>query len=169
MVQQYSPGKLMPFQNNPTYLGITLDRSLFFKDHILKLKNKVSSRFALINRVACLGCECLFNELRKAWQRFGIRSCRILLPKCTPTQIGLPTEWSHAYNLRSHNIYSCRFPSLLASCPSVGRNMACLRLHLKAQSPNHLLHEDLNARRAPDRLRSRRSLRSFTENFTNHD
>jgi len=39
--------------------------------------------------------------------------------------------------------------------------MACLRLNLKAQSPNYLLHEALHIRRGPDRLRSRRSLRSF--------
>ena len=58
------PGKLLPFQNNQTYLGITLDRSLTFKDHILKLKNKISSRVALIKRLADLTWGCSFNVLR---------------------------------------------------------------------------------------------------------
>jgi len=61
-----SPGKFLSFQNNPTYLGITLDRSLTFKYHILKLKNKVSSRVALIKRLTGLtwGQGCSFNVLR---------------------------------------------------------------------------------------------------------
>ena len=59
-----SPGKLLPFQNNPTYLGITLDRSLTFKDHILKLKNKVSSRVALIKCLTGLTWGCSFKVLR---------------------------------------------------------------------------------------------------------
>jgi len=61
---EWSPGKLLSFQNNPTYLGITLDRSLAFKDHILKLKNKVSSRVALIKRLAGLTWGCSFNVVR---------------------------------------------------------------------------------------------------------
>ena len=59
-----SHGKLLPFQNNLTYLGMTLDRSLTFKDHILKLKNKVSFLVALIKRLAGLTWGCSFNVLR---------------------------------------------------------------------------------------------------------
>jgi len=34
---------LLPLQNNPTYLGITLDRSPTFQGHILKLKSSLIS------------------------------------------------------------------------------------------------------------------------------
>jgi len=64
LIVESSPGKLLPFQNNQTYLGITLDRSFTFKDHILKLKNKISSRVALIERLAGLTWGCSFNLLR---------------------------------------------------------------------------------------------------------
>ena len=40
------------FEAKPTYLGVTLDRSLIFKVHLTKLKNKVSSPVALIKRLA---------------------------------------------------------------------------------------------------------------------
>jgi len=43
---------------------MTLDRSLTFKDHLLKLKNKVSFLVALIKRLACLTWGCSFNVLR---------------------------------------------------------------------------------------------------------
>jgi len=47
-----SPGKLLRFENNPTYLGVTLDRRLTFKNYILNLKNKVSSRVDKAPRVS---------------------------------------------------------------------------------------------------------------------
>jgi len=53
--------------------------------------------------------------------------------------------------------------------PTTRRNVACLELHRKPQSPDHLLHETLHVRRAPNRLRSRRPLRPFMENLTNQD
>jgi len=49
------------------------------------------------------------------------------------------------------------------------RNAACLELHRKSQSPDHLLHETLHIRCAPNRLRSRRPLRPFMKNLTNQD
>jgi len=49
------------------------------------------------------------------------------------------------------------------------RNVACLELHCKSQSPDHLLHETLHVRHAPNRFRSRCPLRPFKENLTNQD
>ena len=49
----------LPFQNNLTYLGITLHRSLTFKEQI-------SSRVALIKRLAGLTWGCSFNVLRSS-------------------------------------------------------------------------------------------------------
>jgi len=53
--------------------------------------------------------------------------------------------------------------------PTTRRNAACIELHRKSQSPDHLLHETLHVRHAPNRLRSRRPLRPFMENLTNQD
>jgi len=54
--------------------------------------------------------------------------------------------------------------------PSTRRNAACLELHRKSQSLDHLPHETLHVRRAANnRLCLRRSLRPFMENFTNQD
>ena len=52
---------------------------------------------------------------------------------------------------------------------STRRNAACLELHRKSQSLDHLPHETLHVRRAAYRLCLRRSLRQFIENLTNWD
>ena len=45
-------GQLLPFEHNPKYLGVTLDRSLTFNCHCHNLKQKVNSRVALVRRLA---------------------------------------------------------------------------------------------------------------------
>ena len=39
----YNNGRLLPFCPTPTYLGVKLDRSLTFRDHLLALRKKLSS------------------------------------------------------------------------------------------------------------------------------
>jgi len=82
-----SPGKILPFRNNPTYLGIILDRSLTFKDYVLKLKSKVSSRIALIKRLTGLTWGCTYRVLRT--------STTALV--CAPAEYCSQAWWQSAY------------------------------------------------------------------------
>jgi len=51
------PNVTVKFDSHPSYLGICLDRSLSFRTHLHTLKKKVSSRVALIKRLAGVGWE----------------------------------------------------------------------------------------------------------------
>jgi len=142
-----SPGKILPFRNDPTYLGIILDRSLTFKDHILKLKNKVSSRIALIKRLAGLTWGCSFSVLKTStsalvyapaeycsqawWQSAYTRELDTQLNEAMRTISGC---------IRSTPIDFLPFLSGILP-PTTRRKAACLELHHKSQSPDHLLHE----------------------------
>ena len=46
------PNTILNCKRYPTYLGITLDRSLTYKKHLHKLKQKVSSQGALVNKLS---------------------------------------------------------------------------------------------------------------------
>ena len=46
------------------YLGVTLDRSLTFRQHIEKLKNKITSRVPLVKQHAYLNWGACFDVLR---------------------------------------------------------------------------------------------------------
>jgi len=49
------PNVTVKFDSHPSYLGICMDRSLSFRTHLHTLKKKVSSRVALIKRLAGVG------------------------------------------------------------------------------------------------------------------
>ena len=159
-------------QNNPTYLGITLDSSLTFKDHILKLKNKISSRVALIKRLAGLSCGCSLNVPRSS------TSALLYAPAeyCSQARFQsahtrkLDTQLNEAMRTISGCTRSTPTDFLSGILPpTTRRNAACLELHRKSQIPDHLLHGTLHVRHAPYRLCSRRPLRPFMENLTNQD
>jgi len=57
-------GKTIEFDPNPTYLGVKLDRSLTFKLHLTSLRQKVLSRYALVNRLAGTGWGASVSTLR---------------------------------------------------------------------------------------------------------
>jgi len=45
----------LPFYSEPKYLGVTLDRSLTYRRHLESLRKKLTSRVALLKRLACSG------------------------------------------------------------------------------------------------------------------
>ena len=51
----YNNGRLLPFCPIPTYLGVKLDRSLTFRDHLVALRKKLSSRVTLLRRLVGSG------------------------------------------------------------------------------------------------------------------
>ena len=51
----YNNNRLLPFCPTPTYLGVKLDRSLTFGDHLVALRKKLSSRVTLLRRLVGSG------------------------------------------------------------------------------------------------------------------
>jgi len=45
-------GEKLPFEKSPKYLGITLDRTLTYKDHLTDVSSKVTKRCNLLKRLA---------------------------------------------------------------------------------------------------------------------
>ena len=46
----------LPFCSVPKYLGVTLDKSLTYRQHLESLRKKLTSRVALLRRLAGSGC-----------------------------------------------------------------------------------------------------------------
>ena len=51
----YANDKLLPFCPISTYLGVKLDRSLTFRNHLETLRKKLATRVMLLRRLADLG------------------------------------------------------------------------------------------------------------------
>ena len=51
----YKNGRLLPFCQTPTYLGVKLDRSITFRHHLVALRKKLSSRVTLLRRLVGSG------------------------------------------------------------------------------------------------------------------
>ena len=76
------PGKLLTFQNNQTYLGITPGKRLTFKYHILKLKNKVWSEVTLKTASWVLAVDGHLT-CSEAWQLLWYKLLKNIAPKVT--------------------------------------------------------------------------------------
>ena len=57
---------ILPFCPTPTYLGVKLDRSLTFRHHLETLRKKLTSRVALLRRLAGSGWGADAKTLRTA-------------------------------------------------------------------------------------------------------
>ena len=62
----YNNGKRLPFCPVPTYLGVKLDRSLTFRHHLETLRKKLTTRVALMRRLAGSGWGAGAKTLRTA-------------------------------------------------------------------------------------------------------
>ena len=51
----YNNGRLLPFCPTPTYLGVKLDRLLTFRQHLVALRKKLSSRVTLLRQLVGSG------------------------------------------------------------------------------------------------------------------
>jgi len=56
----------LPFCSEPKYLGVTLDRSLRYRQHLESLRKKLTSRVALLRRLAASGRGAGATTLRTA-------------------------------------------------------------------------------------------------------
>ena len=62
----YANGKLLPFCPVPTYLGVKLDRSLTFHNHLETLRKKLATRITLLRPLAGSGSGAGVKTLRTA-------------------------------------------------------------------------------------------------------
>ena len=62
----YLDGTPLPFHAEPTYLGVTLDRSLTYRRHLESLRKKLTSRVALMRRLVGSGWGAGARTLRTA-------------------------------------------------------------------------------------------------------
>ena len=65
-LEVYNNGKHLPFCRVPTYLGVKLDRSLTFRHHLEALRKKITTRVALMRRLAGSGWGAGAKTLRTA-------------------------------------------------------------------------------------------------------
>ena len=84
-------GNTIPFDPTSRHLGVTLDRSLTFCQHVEKLKTKMTSRVALVKRLAGFNWGACFNA-------FYIATLSLVL---APAEYCFPdwNQFSHANKL----------------------------------------------------------------------
>ena len=101
--------QLLRTEANPKYLGVSLDRTLTFKHHLDHLKRKVSSRVALIKRLAGTNWE-LFPNPTYFSPSTCLCLCRVLCsclePQHTFPQDCCPPQRSNANHIRLPKKYS---------------------------------------------------------------
>jgi len=162
------------FDSHPSYPAICLGRSLSLMTHLHTLKKKVSSRVALIKRLAGVACGASFKALRTSCLALTSAPaeycapvwCRSAHAKHTDAPLNESMRVTTGY-LRST---PCSFLPILSDITpnETRRNASCLKIYTKALNPKHLLHETLYLKPFPKRLRSRKPLRSFAELLSIH-
>ena len=155
---------VIPFDKEPKYLGVTLDRSLTFRSHIKRIAAKVSARISLLSRLAGTGWGAFFSTLRTAALALVYSTAEY----CGPV-------WSRSAH--THTLDTVLNASMrhIAGClrstptaylpvlsgippPDIRRNQRCLQLAHRANRPGHLLHASMQEARDNVRLTSRKAL-----------
>lgn len=155
------------FSKNPTYLGVTLDRTLSFKEHINKTRGKVATRNNLLQKLTCSKwgadphtlrttamalCYSTAEYAAPVWERSVHakkidtalnQTCRIITGCLKPT----PVE--HLYKLSG------------IAPPAVRRKIASMSERKKQQED--IRHPLYGQSPPPSRLKSRRSFLRYTE------
>ena len=158
----------IPFERNPKYLGVTLDRSLTYKEHLRKTTEKVRSRSNLLRRLASNRWGASFDVL----QTSALSLCYSAAEYCAPA-------WSASSHVPQLDAALNDSMRLITGCirstsshilpilsgippPETRREGLLLKVYNKAfNTPTHLLHNiALAHRQAAQRLPSRNPLSS---------
>jgi len=148
----------LPFCSEPKYLGVTLDRSLTYHRHLESLRKKLTSRVALLRRLAGSGWGAGATTLRKA----TLALVHSTAEYCVPVWCRLIDP---AINNALRIVTGCLRPTPADNLPILAgiqpaqlrRYGATLSLVHRAMEPGHLLHSALtrpssaNARRLKSR------------------
>ena len=81
-INVYNNGKRLPFCPVPTYLGVKLDRSLTFRHHLEALRKKLTTRVALMRRLAGSGWGAGAKTLRTAALSLVYSTAEYCAPVC---------------------------------------------------------------------------------------
>ena len=140
-------------QPTTTYLGVKLDRTLSYRQHLARLRNKVMARSALIRKLVGTGWGASPSTLRTS----------ALALVYTPAEYCAPT-WSRSrhtslldvsLNCTIRIITGCLQPTLVEQLPVLAgippaelrRRAASLALARRTMDPDHLLHHIITEER----------------------
>jgi len=151
------------FCSEPKYLGVTLDRSLTYHRHLESLRKKLTSRVALMRRLAGSGWGAGATTLRIATLSLVHSTagyCALVWCRSAHTRLIDP-----AINDALRIVTGCLRPTLAVKLPTLAdtqpaelrRNGATLSLARRTMEPGHLLHSALTLPSSADarRLKSR--------------
>ena len=161
----FNNGKLLPYCPTPTYLGVKLDRSLTFRQHLEALRKKLSTRVTLLRRLAGSGWGAGAKTLRTAALSLVYSTAEYCAPVwCRSAHTRLIDS---VLNDALRIVTGCLRPTPTDYLPILAgiqpaelrRRGATLSLANRATlNPDHILHEQLvekqNAHQG--RLKSRR-------------
>ena len=159
------PNTILNCERYPTYLGITLDRSLTYKNHLHKLKQKVSSRVALVRKLSRTNWGTSFDTLRTSTTALVFApalSIVFLSGARVPVQKTLDVPLNEAIRIVPGFIRPTPLnflpPLSGIQTPSCRQKELCQRLYCKADKTDRLLHNILYIKTPPKRLKSRKPL-----------
>ena len=144
-----NPNTIMNCERYNTYLGITLDRSLTYKNHLHKLKQKVSSQVALMRKLSETNWGTSFDTLRTSTTALVFAPAEY----CSPV-------WCQSTHTKTLDVPLNKAMRIVSGCirptpldflpplsgiqpPSCHRKKLCKRLYYKAENTDHLLHNIL--------------------------
>ena len=85
----------LPFCSEPKYFGVTLDRTLTYRRHLQSSGKKLTSRVALLRRLAGSGWGAGATALQTATLALVHSDCRVLRSSCLVPQCSHPPHWPH--------------------------------------------------------------------------
>ena len=144
------PNTILNCERYPTYLGITLDRSLTYKNHLHKLKQKVFSRVALVKKLSGTNWGTSLDTLRTSTTALVFAPAEY----CAPV-------WCHSTHTKTLDVPLNEAMQIVSGCirptplnflpPSCRLKKFCQRLYYKADNTDHLLHNILYSKTAPQK------------------
>ena len=148
--------KRLVFQQAPKYLGVRLDRMLNLKQHLEEVAGKVTSRVALIRRLAGTTWGASAKTLRISTQALVFPAAEY----CAPVWSRSPhvKKVDVAINSSLRTISGCLKPTPVFQLPAdLRRKAATLALARKAVKHDwHILHDTTKNQVPPCRLKSRK-------------
>ena len=164
--------KRLEFQQAPKYLGVRLDRTMSFNQHLDDVRAKVTSRVSLIRRLAGTTWGASASTLRISTQALVFSAAEY----CAPVWCRSPhvKKVDTVINNSLRTITGCLKPTpvpylpVLAGIAPAGlrRQAATINLARKAKSPKwHILHNTIVDIEPPNRLKSRHPFNKAAQEF----